>query len=235
MSNKAVSFIARWIFILCLPFLLLTATIGYTANSLWIYKYSFSEYNVVEKTGISGEELERAARELISYFNSGNEYADIVLEKDGVYFNLFSREESIHMKDVKGLFRLDYIVLLCTLVYVLGYGAFYTFWHGGRYQLRLAGGVIWGSGITLAVLLALWIGMQLDFDRLFLQFHLLSFTNEFWSAEGYMTELFPYGFWYDVVIFCVVVMVIAAAALGSLAAGYNLIVKKTLHSRKQIS
>ena len=80
---KYIGLIARWIFILCIPVMLLTASIAWAANSLWLYEYSFGEYGVSADTGISDEQLERAARELISYFNSGEELVDISVEKDG--------------------------------------------------------------------------------------------------------------------------------------------------------
>ncbi|MFC2070869.1 DUF1461 domain-containing protein [Chloroflexota bacterium] len=229
---KYISIIARWIFILCIPVLLLTASIGCAANSLWLYKYSFSEYNVSDSTGLSEEELEKAARGLISYFRSGEEYVDITLEKDGQPFVLFNQEEIIHMKDVKGLFRLDYFVLLGTLVYIIGYRIICLFRYGRQYLPQLAKDAVWGSGITLGLILILWIGMLLNFDWLFLQFHFLSFTNEFWSAEGYMVMLFPSGFWYDAALFCVLFIAAAAAIIGGGAGGYLLLTRRSLHLRK---
>lgn len=232
---KYAGLIAEWVFILCIPVVLFTGSIHYAANSLWLYKYSFSEYNVSAATGISEEELEKAASDLISYFNSCEEYVTLTIEKDGKPFVLFNREEVVHMKDVKGLFMLDYFVLLGTAVYVLGYAALCIFYRKADLRRRLAKGVIWGSGITLAVLLALWVGMLLNFDWLFLQFHLLSFTNEFWSAEGYMVMLFPSGFWYDAALFCVVFMAGAAAIIGAGAGGYLLLTGRSLQFKKRIS
>ncbi len=232
---KYTGLIARWVFILCIPVMLLTASIGIAANSLWLYKYSFSEYGVSAATGIPDEQLEEAARELISYFRSVDEYVDIVLEKDGRSLDLFTREEIIHMKDVKGLFRLDYLVLLCTLVYIIGYRVICFLRYGREYIRQLARDAVWGSGITLAVLIALWIAMLVNFDWLFLQFHLLSFTNEFWSAEGYMVMLFPSGFWYDTARFCVVFIAAAAAVIGAGAGGYLLLTRKSLQFKKRLS
>ena len=223
---KYTGLIARWVFILCIPVMLLTASIAFAANSLWLYKYSFSEYQVSAATGISDEQLEEAARELISYFRSVDEYVDIVVEKDGQSLDLFTREEIIHMKDVKGLFRLDYLVLLGTLMYVVGYRVICFLRYGREYIRQFAMDAVWSSGITLAVLLALWIVMLIEFDWLFLQFHLLSFTNEFWSAEGYMVMLFPSDFWYDAARFCVVFMAVAAAIIGAGAGGYLIYLRK---------
>jgi len=235
MTLRILSIIARWVFILCLPVLLLTASIGYAANSLWLYEYSFSEYDVSATTSLAEAELEKAARGLISYFNSGEEYIDLVVEKDGKSFELFSREEIIHMKDVKGLFRLDYWILLGTLIYTLGYAVTSFFIRRGACRRKLAWSTVIGSGITLALMLALWVGTLLDFEGLFLRFHLSFFTNEFWSAEGYMLLLFPEDFWYDVTRFCAVVIVVAAVITGAAASGYLILSGKSLHFRKEVS
>ena len=65
---------AKWLFILCLPILLLTASIGWIVNSLWLYKYDFEKYDISQATGLADSELEKAASGLISYFNSNEEY-----------------------------------------------------------------------------------------------------------------------------------------------------------------
>jgi integral membrane protein (TIGR01906 family) len=215
-TMKTIGIVSKLIFILCIPFLLLTASLGSAINSLWLYKYGFTEYGVSAATGLSETELDKAARGLIAYFNSSEEPLNIIVGKDGESFSLFNEEETIHMRDVNGLVRLDYTVLLGTFIYCIGYAAFCLFRHRGR---RLARGFIRGSGLTLVLMLALGVGILLDFDSLFLEFHLLSFSNDFWSAEGYMLLLFPGGFWYDAAR--LVVIQIAAAAAVMLAAAVS--------------
>jgi integral membrane protein (TIGR01906 family) len=226
--------ITRWVFIICVPLLLLSASIACAANSLWLYRYCFTGYDVSEDTGIDDAQLEKAAETLIRYFNSGDEYVDIVVEKDGEPMVLFNEEETIHMKDVKELFRLDYQILLITLLYVIYYIGYFFFRRRGQWR-ELANTVLWGSGVTLGIMLALWVGMLLDFDRLFLQFHLLSFTNDYWSASGYMVRLFPSGFWYDAALLCAVGTAGAAALIGIVSVIYLIFYGKTLHLNKQVS
>ncbi len=219
--------IAKWLFILCLPILLLTAGIGWSVNSLWLYKYGFEEYNVGQTTGLAEAELEKAAAELISYFNSDEEYISLTVLKDGKPFELFNEREVIHLKDVKGLFRLNYRLLLGTLFYGLIFAAGPVtgaclqtgpFWRKARRPLAKA--VVIGSGITLGLLLVLGIGSLLNFDQLFLMFHLISFTNEFWMldpARDYLIMLFPAGFWYDAALFIGGITVGLAAILGGVS------------------
>ncbi len=220
---KGLTIAAKWLFVLCLPILLLTASIGWGVNSHRLYEYGFEEYDVSQKTGIAEKELEKAATGLISYFNSGEANISLTVIKDGEPFELFNQREVVHLRDVKGLIRLDYWVLLGTLIYTLSYAGVSLFWQRKRYWRRLAWGVVRGSGITLALMLAIGLGILLNFDQLFYQFHLLSFSNEFWQldpAKDYLIMLFPQGFWYDAAIFCALATVGLAIILGGVAGGY---------------
>ena len=146
--------------------------------------------------------------------------------KDGQPFVLFNEREVIHLMDVKGLIRLNNLILLVTLVYVLGYTAT-TLWQKDHNQL--AWGLVGGGSLTLTLMILLGLGMLLNFDQLFRQFHLLSFTNEFWQlnpATDYLIMLFPGGFWYDAMIFCVLVTTAGAVILGGTGGGYLLFNKR---------
>ncbi len=213
---------AKWLFMLCLPVLLLTASIGGAINSLWLYKYGFEKYGISQATSLAEEELEKAAAGLISYFNSDEEYISLTILKEGKPFVLFNQREVAHLKDVKELFWLNYWVLLGTLIYALGYATVSLFWRRNN-RRRLAWGMVGGSGITLVLMLALGLGTLLGFDQLFWQFHLISFANELWQldpARDYLIMLFPGGFWYDVTIFCAVATAAGAVVLGGVAGVY---------------
>jgi len=222
---KILGISAKWLFILCLPILLLTASIGWAVNSLWLYKYGFGKYDVSQTAGLAEVELEKAATGLISYFNSDEENISLTVIKDGEPFELFNQREVAHLRDVKGLIWLDYWVLLGTLIYVLAYAGVSLFWRRRRYWRRLAWGVVGGSGVALALMLALGLGTMLNFDQLFLQFHLISFTNELWQldpAKDYLIMLFPQGFWYDATVFCALAIAAGAVILGGVGGGYLL-------------
>ena len=223
---KVYGMAAKWLFILCLPLLLLTASLGWAVNSLWLYKYGFHTYGVSQATGLADSELEKVATGLIHYFNSDEEYITLSVTKDGESFALFTPEETIHFKDVKGLIRLDYGFLLGTLIYALGYAGICLFCRIKKYRQWLARGVVTGAALTLAFMLALGSGILLNFDRLFLRFHWLFFTNEFWSAEGYMLLLFPQGFWYDTAVLCVGIIVGLAVILGGVGGSYLILTRR---------
>ena len=228
---KILNSTAKWIFMLCIPVLLLTVSIGWAINSAWLYNYGFAKYDISSTTNLADSELEKAATGLISYFNSTEEYIDLTITKDARPFILFNQREVIHLKDVKELIWLDYRVLLGTLIYALGYTAVSLFWSKRRYRRQLAWGAVGGGGITLVLMLVLGLATLLGFDQLFLQFHLLSFANDFWQldpARDYLIMLFPQGFWYDVTLVCALGTIIMAIILGGVAGGYLFFTRKPL-------
>jgi integral membrane protein (TIGR01906 family) len=215
--------------------MLLSASIGVAVNSLWLYNYGFEKYGVSRTTGLAEVELENVAAELISYFNSGEENIRLTAIKDGKPFELFNEREVIHLRDVKGLIWLGYRLLVGTLLYILSYTAVRLFWRRERRQLALS--VVYGSGVTLALVLVLGLGALLDFDRFFLQFHLISFANDLWMLDptrDYLIMLFPSGFWYDATLFCALTTVGMALVLGAVGAVY-LKKRKVLSEKGQIN
>ncbi len=210
---KILTLVARWLFVLCLPLLLLSASIGGAANSISLYKYGFEKYNVSQTTGLDTENLAFLAEGLIQYFNSDAQFS-ITVVKDGQSFVLFNEREIAHLKDVKDLFRLDYWIFLGTLLYSLAYAGLMLWLKARR---RLALGLLWGSGLTLGLMLLLGMSTMLNFDQFFLQFHLLSFTNELWQldpSKDYLIMLFPRGFWYDATLFIAAATAVGAVILG---------------------
>jgi len=208
---------AQWLFILCLPVLLLTASVSGAMNCRWLYQYGFNKYDISRVTGIEPPELKKAANGLIHYFNSGEEYINLTVIKDGKPFVLFNEREAAHLKDVKGLFRLVYKLLLGTPIYALLYVG--VTWARRQDRRRLAKGLVFGGGLTLLLMLALGLLIAFDFDQFFLQFHLLSFANDFWMlnpATDYLIMLFPQGFWFDATLVCALGTAAGAIILGGL-------------------
>ena len=112
MNLKITGIAAKWLFAICLPVLLLTVSLGWTVNSRWLYQYGFNKYDAGQTTGLSQPELNQVSSELRSYFNSGEEYISLTVIKDGKPFALFNQREIDHLKDVKGLIRLDYWLIM---------------------------------------------------------------------------------------------------------------------------
>jgi len=206
---------AYWLFILCLPVLLITTSVKIAANSSELYRYGFNKYDISQVTGLSPAELDKVTTGLISYFNSNQEYIDLTVIKDGKPFTLFNEREAGHLKDVKGLFRLVWWLLLGTLIYSVIYAALnYTVWKDRR---RVAWALIGGSGLTIALVIGLGLMISLNFDQFFYDFHLISFANNLWQLDpstDYLIMLFPQGFWFDAAVLCTILTAALALFLG---------------------
>ncbi len=218
---KAFSIFTRVVFIVCVPFFLFTAGIGIAVNSHWLYTAGFEKYNITQVTGISEPELSKAATGLINYFNSGEKYINLQVIKNGQPFTLFNDKEVMHLADVKGLIWLDYKVLIGTFLFLLIFAAFY--FRRAANKHHLAQGLLGGGVLTLVMGLALGVGILTGFESLFWNFHLLSFSNDFWlldPTKDYMIMMFPEPFWYDAFGFVAILTLGLAVVVGALGGVY---------------
>jgi integral membrane protein (TIGR01906 family) len=198
-----------------------TASIAFLINSAWLWTAEWEKHDVPRALADAGlpltdDQFQDIAHGLIRYFNSGGDYIDLSVTVNGRPVALFTQEETLHFKDVKDLFRLDYWVLVWAFLYCLVFALVTGFRWGGRHRRVLARSAVWGGSITLGIMLLLGIGVLVDFQGFWLLFHFLSFSNEFWSAEGNMLLLFPGGFWYDMVVYVALSAVALALILGGL-------------------
>ncbi|MDD4635424.1 MAG: TIGR01906 family membrane protein [Dehalococcoidales bacterium] len=224
---KYFNLLSKFLLVVCLPVLFLTASIAIAFNSQWVYQRGFNKYDIEVVTGIEKSELKKASQELIRYFNSSEELAEITVIKNGQLFTLFNEKEVLHLKDVKDLVNLDYTALVLSSLYVLGFCAV-------SLALKPSGqGMIlrkfaFGSLLTLLAITATGIIALMDFNWLFLQFHLISFTNDLWlldPATDYLIMMFPQGFWFDAAL-----LVAGLTAGGALLTGASSLL---LASRQQ--
>jgi len=212
---KALQTATQVLFILCLPVLLLTASLSLAVNTEWLQHYGFEKYGISEVTGLARAELDKAAAGLIDYFNSGDESISLTVVKDGEPFELFNEREAGHLRDVKELIHLGYRVLLGTFVYALAFAGVSLFWW--RDRARLGWGLVGGGALTLVLMIAIGLVIVFNFDQFFLQFHLISFANDLWMLDpttDYLIMMFPRGFWFDAALFCAIVTAVLALILG---------------------
>jgi integral membrane protein (TIGR01906 family) len=184
--------------------LLLSAALGWAFNSLWIYKAGFAKYEVGQALGLSPTELDKSARELITYFNNPQqELLGIKVTYDtGETAPLFDQADILHMKDVKGLVWLDYWLLLAAAVYCAAYIASTPILNRCNGRRDLASGMSSGGGATVGLLLFLGVFAATSFDWFFTTFHEIFFPNGNWQFPpgDHMITLFPDGFWSDVTL-----------------------------------
>jgi integral membrane protein (TIGR01906 family) len=106
----------------------------------------------------------------------------------------------VHLADVRWLFELNRMLLLVAVVAVAAYVIWHTLKEHGEWR-SLASDALRASGITVGLLAVTGVVALVDFHRLFVLFHVISFDNPFWLLDpstDYLVVLFPAGFWQDV-------------------------------------
>jgi integral membrane protein (TIGR01906 family) len=210
---KALTAIAGVLFVICIPMFLLTTDLRFAANDIRLYQYGFNKYQVSAATGLDNAELVDAADRMITYFNSDEEFFET---------DLFNQRELAHLKDVKGLIQLAFYLQLASLAYIAVYVVINFALRRGAFWPSLAKYVIWGSGTTIALLAVFGLWAVIDFDSLFLLFHLVGFSNDLWQLYpgDNMLLMFPQGFFNDAALFVAAAAIGEAIIIGGIAWGF---------------
>jgi len=221
----------RWIatvlFIIAVPVFLLLTNVRIAATEPRVYNYSYRQYDAPLRTGIDRAQLDAATGEIVDYFRtgSGDELLDVRVVVDGEEQALYTQREVLHMRDVRSLMQFSFRLQEIAFVYLVSYIVVVFLWSRERALRELATQSLLAGGATVAILGAGAIAVLLGFDTLFEQFHLLSFSNDFWQlnpATDRLIQMFPQGFWFDVTL---AVGVITAMQGGLVAlAGYGYLV-----------
>jgi integral membrane protein (TIGR01906 family) len=201
-------YIAAVFFILCVPFFLVTSNIRWVANDLQLYKDGFEKYDVSRDTGFSDEELVDISKGLITYFNSGaiDETMDI-----------FSDNEIAHLRDVRGLIQLCYIIQWTTLGYMILFIAAGFIYKRRQFFHLFSTIIVAGSIVSVLVIAVIGIAALIDFNWLFVTFHRAFFSNDLWISSGYMPRIYTEGFFSDAATIIAITTVLESLFIGVIA------------------
>ena len=216
---KILKAIVYWLVVCCVPLLVITSNLRWGVNEIRLYEYGIDKYGISQATGINKSELIKVHQHLIDYYNSKSESAQVTIMKEGKKFDIFNEKELVHLTDVKKLIQLDYvtqvtalaILFVCCLALLIG---------GKKRWPILVTGLLWGSIVTLGLMILLALWGVFGFEQLFILFHQISFTNEFWildPSKDYLLMLFPEGFFYDTALFGFGAVIIESLVLGGVA------------------
>ena len=207
-------------FIALVPLFLIAFNARWVINFPPLYSYGFDRYGVSDYTGIERDDLLYAGKRIRDYFNDDSELLEIRVAVRGVMVgNLYNEREILHMRDVKGLVRGVYRAseisgLLLALIIAVGFAE-----RGRAFVPSLARMLALGGGATLALAVIVGIGAVVGFDRLFLAFHLISFSNDLWMLDprrDYLIAMFPQGFFFDATMLIALSIVAQAALLTAM-------------------
>jgi len=207
------------LFVALTPAFLIAANASLVIDAPLLYSYGFSRYRdqIGYYLDISDVELRSAGQQIRDYFNDDEEFLAVSVVVSGIRVdNLYNAREVAHMKDVKGLVRwVDRIWKLSGL-YLLAFAVVALMSRHERSVRRLSKLTVAGGGLTLALVALVGLGALAGFDRLFLAFHEVSFSNDFWLLDptrDALIAMFPQGFFFDATILIVGAIIVEALLL----------------------
>lgn len=213
-------------FVLALPVLLVTTNIRVAAGEVRLYEAALRRYGAANSTGIPLDELDRASREIIAYFENEAPVLRILVTVDGQESALFGPRETQHMVDVKRLMRAMFRAHEVSLAFVLSYVALRYLWAREASLRVLAWQVLASGAVACAILVGLGVLVVLGFDTAWTRFHEIVFPNDLWRLDpsrDRLIQMFPEPFWRDVTI-GIGLATLAELLLLAMVAGAALIV-----------
>ena len=183
---------------LSLPVMFITTNVRIAFQSQALYTYAIDAFDAPRRTGVEREELIRGTAGLIEYFGSDENLITTEIDVYGIREPLFTDREAIHFRDVRDLLRRVYALqgVLTVVALAVIIAAVAAPRARGRYDLTaiILARVRQSAIGTVIALAAIGIFAAFGgFNALFLQFHLLSFSNDLWQAlpTDRMILLFP--------------------------------------------
>ncbi len=205
------------VFVAFVPLLLISTNARVVINFPGLYSYGFDRYDIPRRTGIERAELIDAGRQLRTYFNDDMELLDVRVFVGGIRRSIYGEREVLHMRDVKGLVRGVYAVQYIAAAYMAVFLAVCA-WLMRREAIRLAVRLLsYGGLATLGLAALVGLGSLVGFDRLFLAFHLVSFSNDLWQLDPrrhMLLAMFPQGFFFDATMLIALLTVVEAGLLA---------------------
>ena len=156
----------------------------------YIYEYNLNFYPITERTSLEIEEVREINSQIKNYFFDETEFLEV---------SIFNEKEIYHMKDVKDIINNLFLYgKLSSVVFVI-----ITLICVKKYKVRIYS-VFKASSIVYSVmLLALAIGFLISFNKLFIIFHEIAFSNDLWKLninEDYLLMMYPENFFRDIAL-----------------------------------
>ncbi|MDZ7726795.1 MAG: DUF1461 domain-containing protein [Dehalococcoidia bacterium] len=230
---KLIQRLASILFVIGLPLLLVTTNVRVAAGEVALYERGFREYDAAEVTGVPLPELDRAAREIVHYFENDASTLRIVVDRGGEEVSLFNERETEHMRDVKDLMQGVFRVHEIALAFVLSYVVARFLWAGESSLRTLAKESMLGIGLGVIVVGAIGAFALAGFDEAWTRFHEIAFTDDLLAAGPELRPAHPdvsQPFWEDMTYLVGAATIAQAALVMVLSSGYLLATRKSARS-----
>ena len=211
--------VAIAIFIGLVPVFLITANVRLVINLPALYSYGYDRYEdeITRYMNIERDDYIEGGRQIRDYFNNDAEELDVRVVVGGILRSIYSEREVLHMSDVKDLVRGVYRLGELSALYLFAFAVAGMFFEPWRRSLRrTAWHMAMGGAVTLGLVVLVGLGTLAGFERLFLAFHEVSFSNDLWQLNprtDYLIAMFPEGFFFDATILIAVLIIVQSTVL----------------------
>lgn len=198
MAKRFFKILAIVVFVLSLPVFVIATNFRLLMLDQNVYFNIQVSTGVPASSGFPESTLRAADSSLAAYFTNEQASLDTELKKQGLPNDFFNEREIKHLADVRDLIwkvmavqqtALGYIVLFLVATFLLSPKRFFS---------RISSPLMWGAGLTLAVLAVLGILSQVDFSGFWLAVHIVSFSNDLWMlnpATDNLLKMAPEAVW----------------------------------------
>ena len=209
--GKLFQILYKVLFIISITFIATMFLVRIAFNSLDWYDNGFDRHRVyeakqyvggyAEKLPFTRIQISEIASDIISYFNSEEEFLDVKKQNiNGEIVNVFNQREIDHMWDVKNLLEFLYRIQEGLIIYVMLVLTIGFFMSGGGYARQIISLINISCYFTISVVLLFGVISSIAFNQLFIIFHQLSFSNDKWILNpltSNLIRLFPTQFWVE--------------------------------------
>ena len=215
--------VATTLFIVSIPVFLISANVRFLVSDVGFYRNGLRDHHAAETTGIALPELDRAAQEIIDYFENDAKTLRIVVQDGSQEEALFNAQEIKHMEDVKRLIRFVFRLNEVTLAIILAYISCLVLWSRGRGVRRLARESIAGVAVGFIFVAVVGALALTGFDRTWNRFHRIVFRNDLWQLDpdtDHLIQMFPEPFWEGATYLVGALTLVEAFAIVATASTY---------------
>lgn len=202
-----------------LPIVLMLTSLEATAFDEGFYADMHEELNITEVVGTDSGELARISAKIIDYLRNKTDSLDMKAEIGEESIEVFGEREKSHMVDVKKLFMGGFY-LRNALLALLILSLFILYVLDDR-KMKKPGKAIIASGFTVIIVSIIFVIMIFtDFQKYFIIFHKIFFSNDLWMLypeTDVLIQMLPIEFFVAIVKRTVYIFIIQYALLMGIA------------------
>lgn len=203
--------------------ILLISAIDFHCFQRSFYEREYAAMNTAQDLNMSHDDLMKATETLLDYLQDKRDDVKAEITVSGWVREAFNERESLHMVDVKNLYRFAKtlrLVAIGCLVLSLA-----VLWRQKKQEMwmMLAGayGKVTVGFLCFVAMLGIWAFC--DFTGLWESFHRLFFRNDLWLLNPHtdlMIQMFPEDFFFHMVMRIAVTFLIGFLGVGCLCLFY---------------